>query len=93
MEGAVAMLRRLITATALATGVRVEGLDPAEWAAEWRVPRIRFQDAVAYRDGRGSGVAARLLAFYLLRTLKPSLTMRAPRVAAAPLSTPLVIVS
>src|SRR5215471_6722522 len=32
-------------------------------------------------------------AFYLLIILKPSLTMRAPRVAAAPLSTPLVMVS
>ena len=32
-------------------------------------------------------------AFYLLRTLKPSFIMRAPRVAAAPLSTPFVMVS
>jgi hypothetical protein len=38
MGGAVAMLRRLITATALATGVRVEGQGLAEWVAEWRVP-------------------------------------------------------
>jgi hypothetical protein len=52
-----------------------------------------FQDAVAYRDGHGQRVATRILTFYLLRTLKPSLTMRAPRVAAAPLSTPFVIVS
>jgi hypothetical protein len=52
-----------------------------------------FTGATTYRDGHGQRVAAGMLEFYLLRTLRPSFTMRAPRVAAAPLSTPFVIVS
>ena len=71
----------------------MSALDELQDAARTVATRLGTTIVSIGRDGRGSGVAARLLAFYLLRTLKPSLTMRAPRVAAAPLSTPFVMVS
>jgi hypothetical protein len=59
-----------------------------------RVPTVdRLAGVIIYRDGHGQQVATRTLEFYRLRCLRPSFTMRAPRVAAAPLSSPLVMVS
>ena len=64
--------------------------------AEWVAGDNRFGPVL---EGRylprrpRAAVAMRTLTFYLLRTLKASLTMRAPTVAAAPPSTPFVIVS
>ena len=69
-----------------------EELSPAEWVAVWRLPWTRLTGPLPAATAPGSRCDEDLT-FYLLRTLKPSLTMRAPRVAAAPLSTPFVIVS
>ena len=69
-----------------------EELSLAEWVAVWELPGARLTERCLPRRPRAA-VALRTLTFYLLRILKPSLTMRAPRVAAAPLSTPFVIVS
>lgn len=59
----------------------------------WVTAFGRFTGLLLIATARGQRVAMRILSVYLLRCLRLSFTMRAPTVAAAPPSSPFVIVS
>ena len=54
---------------------------------------IGLMENATNRRSNEQRATAGMVEFYLLIILKPSLIMRAPKVAAAPLTTPLVMVS